>query len=125
MVMGKNIRRGHKSNVRCASCGQITRRDRAVYLFKNGIKAYYCPDCAKKIHGSRLFKGMPKLIRHVETLKVKRKFIIYQTTPTAPETVNEMPVQETKQEAVTPPEPSKEREAKEDPAKKEAEEAKQ
>jgi hypothetical protein len=125
MIMGKNIRRGHKSNVRCASCSQITRRDRAVYLFKNGIKAYYCPDCAKKIHGSRLFKGMPKQIRHVATLKVKRKFMIYQTAPIAPETVNEVPVQETKLEAVTPPEPSNEQEVKEDSAKKQVEEAKQ
>ena len=41
--MGKNIRRGRTGNVRCASCGQITRRDRAVYLFKDGIKAYYYP----------------------------------------------------------------------------------
>jgi NAD-dependent SIR2 family protein deacetylase len=75
--MGKNVRRGHASNVRCASCGQLTRRDRSVYLFRDGIKAYYCPDCAKKIHGSRLYKGMPKFIRHSSAPKVKRKFAMY------------------------------------------------
>ncbi|MCL5009922.1 MAG: hypothetical protein M1433_03030 [Candidatus Parvarchaeota archaeon] len=78
--MGKNIRRGHTGNVRCASCGQLTRRDRAVYLFKNGIKSYYCPDCAKKIHGSRLYKGMPKFVRHRSAPKVKKKFAIYSTS---------------------------------------------
>ena len=61
--MGKNVRRGRTSNVRCTSCGQLTRRDRAVYLFRNGIKAYYCPDCAKKVHGAKLFKGAPKFIK--------------------------------------------------------------
>jgi hypothetical protein len=77
--MGKNIRRGRTGNVRCASCGQITRRDRAVYLFKDGIKAYYCPDCAKKIHGQRLYKGMPKYVKRVGSSKVKRKFTIFAT----------------------------------------------
>ncbi len=77
--MGKNIRRGRTSNVRCASCGQITRRDRAVYLFKDGIKAYYCPDCAKKIHGKRLYKGMPKYIKRDVSKHVKRKFTIFAT----------------------------------------------
>lgn len=78
--MGKNIRRGHASNVRCASCGQLTRRDRAVYLFREGIKAYYCPDCAKKIRGSRLYKGMPKFVRRPVGPKVKRKFAMYSKT---------------------------------------------
>ncbi len=77
--MGKNVRRGKTSNVRCASCGQLTRRDRSVYLFRDGIKAYYCPDCAKKIHGSRLFKGMPKFIRKPAAPKTKRKFAMYST----------------------------------------------
>ena len=77
--MGKNIRRGRTGSVRCASCGQITRRDRAVYLFKDGIKAYYCPDCAKKIHGQRLYKGMPKYVKRVGSSKVKRKFTIFAT----------------------------------------------
>ena len=77
--MGKNIRRGKTSSVRCASCGQLTRRDRSVYLFRDGIKAYYCPDCAKKIHGSRLYKGMPKFIRRAPTPKTKRKFAMYST----------------------------------------------
>lgn len=75
--MGKNIRRGRTGNVRCASCGQITRRDRAVYLFRDGIKAYYCPDCAKKIHGQRLYKGMPKYVKRTSSSKVKRKFTIF------------------------------------------------
>ena len=75
--MGKNIRRGRTGNVRCASCGQITRRDRAVYLFRDGIKAYYCPDCAKKIHGQRLYKGMPKYVKRTNSSKVKRKFTIF------------------------------------------------
>lgn len=77
--MGKNIRRGRTSNVRCASCGQITRRDRAVYLFRDGIKAYYCPDCAKKIHGQRLYKGMPKYVKKSSSKRVKRKFTIFAT----------------------------------------------
>ena len=77
--MGKNIRRGRTGNVRCASCGQITRRDRAVYLFRDGIKAYYCPDCAKKIHGQRLYKGMPKYVKRTGSSKVKRKFTIFAT----------------------------------------------
>ncbi len=77
--MGKNIRRGRTGNVRCASCGQITRRDRAVYLFRDGIKAYYCPDCAKKIHGQRLYKGMPKYVKRTSSTKVKRKFTIFAT----------------------------------------------
>ncbi|MEM0143163.1 MAG: hypothetical protein QXL94_04330 [Candidatus Parvarchaeum sp.] len=77
--MGKNIRRGRTGNVRCASCGQITRRDRAVYLFRDGIKAYYCPDCAKKIHGQRLYKGMPKYVKRTNSSKVKRKFTIFAT----------------------------------------------
>lgn len=91
--MGKNIRRGRTGNVRCASCGQITRRDRAVYLFRDGIKAYYCPDCAKKIHGQRLYKGMPKYIKRTASSKVKRKFTIFATEEKeagAPET-NETP----------------------------------
>ena len=75
--MGKNVRRGRTGNVRCASCGQITRRDRAVYLFRDGIKAYYCPDCAKKIHGQRLYKGMPKYVKRTSSPKVKRKFTIF------------------------------------------------
>ncbi|MCL4399080.1 hypothetical protein M1293_01015 [Candidatus Parvarchaeota archaeon] len=75
--MGKNIRRGRTSSVHCASCGQTTRRDRAVYLFRDGIKAYYCPDCAKKIHGSRLYKGMPKFIKKRQEAKTKRKFVMY------------------------------------------------
>lgn len=78
--MGKNIRRGRTGNVRCASCGQLTRRDRSVYLFRDGIKSYYCPDCAKKIHGSRLFKGMPKFIRRPSQPKVKRKFAMYSSS---------------------------------------------
>jgi NAD-dependent SIR2 family protein deacetylase len=77
--MGKNIRRGRTSNVRCASCGQITRRDRAVYLFRDGIKAYYCPDCAKKIRGQRLYKGMPKYVKKTTSKRVKRKFTIFAT----------------------------------------------
>ena len=77
--MGKNIRRGRTGNVRCASCGQITRRDRSVYLFRDGIKAYYCPDCAKKIRGQRLYKGMPKYVKRTSTSKVKRKFTIFAT----------------------------------------------
>ncbi len=77
--MGKNIRRGRTASVRCASCGQITRRDRAVYLFKDGMKAYYCPDCAKKIHGQRLYKGMPKYVKRTASSKVKRKFTIFAT----------------------------------------------
>lgn len=80
--MGKNVRRGHASNVRCASCGQLTRRDRSVYLFRDGIKAYYCPDCAKKIHGSRLYKGMPKFVRRPVGPRVKRKFTMYSKTET-------------------------------------------
>lgn len=80
--MGKNIRRGRTGNVRCASCGQITRRDRAVYLFRDGIKAYYCPDCAKKIHGQRLYKGMPKYVKRTGSSKVKRKFTIFATEDT-------------------------------------------
>ncbi len=80
--MGKNIRRGRTGNVRCASCGQITRRDRAVYLFRDGIKAYYCPDCAKKIHGQRLYKGMPKYVKRTGSSKVKRKFTIFATEET-------------------------------------------
>ncbi len=87
--MGKNIRRGRTGNVRCASCGQITRRDRAVYLFKDGIKAYYCPDCAKKIHGQRLYKGMPKYIKRTGSSKVKRKFTIFATEGTENETDRE------------------------------------
>jgi hypothetical protein len=75
--MGKSIRRGRTSNVRCASCGQLTRRDRAVYLFRNGIKTYYCPDCAKRIHGQKLFKGAQHFIRRHEEPKVKRKFVLY------------------------------------------------
>ena len=77
--MGKNIRRGRTSSVRCASCGQLTRRDRSVYLFRDGIKAYYCPDCAKKIHGQRLYKGMPKYVKRTSSSKVKRKFTIFAT----------------------------------------------
>lgn len=91
--MGKNIRRGRTGNVRCASCGQITRRDRAVYLFRNGIKAYYCPDCAKKIHGQRLYKGMPKYVRKTNVKHVKRKFTIFATEDKEnaglPEDINE------------------------------------
>lgn len=96
--MGKNIRRGRTGNVRCASCGQITRRDRAVYLFRDGIKAYYCPDCAKKIHGQRLYKGMPKYVKRTTSSKVKRKFTIFATEdnlankiPETDETHNENP----------------------------------
>ena len=84
--MGKNIRRGRTGNVRCASCGQITRRDRAVYLFRDGIKAYYCPDCAKKIHGQRLYKGMPKYVKRTASSKVKRKFTIFATEEAGAET---------------------------------------
>ncbi|MCL4391607.1 hypothetical protein M1112_02840 [Candidatus Parvarchaeota archaeon] len=80
--MGKNIRRGRTGSVRCASCGQITRRDRAVYLFRDGIKAYYCPDCAKKIHGQRLYKGMPKYVKRTTNKRVKRKFTIFATEGT-------------------------------------------
>lgn len=83
--MGKNVRRGHASNVRCASCGQLTRRDRSVYLFRDGIKAYYCPDCAKKIHGSRLYKGMPKFIRRPVGPRVKRKFAMYSKNADEPQ----------------------------------------
>ncbi len=81
--MGKNIRRGRTGNVRCASCGQITRRDRSVYLFRDGIKAYYCPDCAKKIRGQRLYKGMPKYVKRSSHPKVKRKFTIFATEEAA------------------------------------------
>ncbi len=77
--MGKNIRRGRTSNVRCSSCGQLTRRDRAVYLFRNGIKTYYCPDCAKRVHGQKLFKGAQHFIRRHAEPKVKRKFVLYST----------------------------------------------
>ncbi len=89
--MGKNIRRGRTGNVRCASCGQLTRRDRSVYLFKNGLKSYYCPDCAKKIHGSRLYKGMPKFIKRKSTPKVKRKFAIYSTSDQTSHQMEESP----------------------------------
>ncbi len=78
--MGKNVRRGRTGSVRCASCGQLTRRDRSVYLFKNTIKSYYCPDCAKKIHGSRLYKGIPKFVRRRSAPRVKRKFAVYSTS---------------------------------------------
>ncbi len=78
--MGKNIRRGKKSNVRCSSCGQLTRRDRSVYLFRDGIKTYYCPDCAKKVHGSRLYKGIPTFTRRPSRPKVRRKFAIFSRT---------------------------------------------
>ena len=84
--MGKNIRRGRTGNVRCASCGQITRRDRAVYLFRDGIKAYYCPDCAKKIHGQRLYKGMPKYVKRTSRSRIKRKFTIFAKEGTESET---------------------------------------
>ena len=77
--MGKNIRRGRTGSVRCSSCGQITRRDRAVYLFRDGIKSYYCPDCAKKIHGKKLYKGMPKYVKKIGTKRVRRKFTIFPT----------------------------------------------
>ncbi len=77
--MAKNIRRGRTGTVICASCGQVVRRDRAVYRYKDGIKVYYCPDCAKKIHNSKLYKGTPKFVRKHETNVLKRKFIIYQT----------------------------------------------
>ena len=104
--MSKNIRRGHASNVRCASCGQLTRRDRSVYLFRDGIKAYYCPDCAKKIHGSRLYKGIPKFVRRPVGPRVKRKFAIYSKAETeppqaeqAPEQRREEPMNETDNEA--------------------------
>jgi NAD-dependent SIR2 family protein deacetylase len=90
--MGKNIRRGRTGSVRCASCGQITRRDRAVYLFRDGIKAYYCPDCAKKIHGQRLYKGMPKYVKRTGSSKVKRKFTIFAKDEIGSEnTVDEVP----------------------------------
>ena len=83
--MGKNIRRGKTGSVRCASCGQLTRRDRSVHLFRDGIKAYYCPDCAKKVHGSRLYKGLPKFVHRRTGPKVKRKFTIFSTEETADE----------------------------------------
>ncbi len=75
--MAKNIRRGRTNTVRCGSCGQIIRRDRAVYLFRDGIKVYYCPDCAKKIHGAKLYKGIPRFNRKPAQAKTKRKFVIF------------------------------------------------
>lgn len=96
--MGKNIRRGRTGNVRCASCGQITRRDRAVYLFRDGIKAYYCPDCAKKIHGQRLYKGMPKYVKRTSSSKVKRKFTIFAKDGDGISEAEESKVEESPQE---------------------------
>jgi ribosomal protein S26 len=81
--MSKNVRRGRTGNVRCASCGQLTRRDRSVYLFRDGIKSYYCPDCAKKIHGPRLYKGMPRFVRRPSVPKTKRKFTVYSSVEDA------------------------------------------
>ena len=106
--MSKNVRRGRTGNVRCASCGQLTRRDRSVYLFRDGIKSYYCPDCAKKIHGPRLYKGMPKFVRRPSTPKVKRKFTVYSSA----EDARQEPTQEIT--AATPLPSSQETEVKQD-----------
>ena len=76
--MSKNIRRGRTGTVICASCGQVTRRDRAVYTYKDGIKVYYCPDCAKKVH-IKLYKGIPHYVRKKENTVTRRKFVIYQS----------------------------------------------
>ncbi len=114
--MSKNVRRGRNSSVRCGSCGQITRRDRAVYLFRDGLKMYYCPDCAKKIHGSRLYKGMPKFIRRSTGPRIKRKFVMLskeETPPAESGTVEQQPEPE-QTPAETPPEPQQE-EKKEEP----------
>lgn len=82
--MGKDIRRGHKDNVICAMCGQITRRDRAVYAYKEDpltklvTKVYYCPDCAKKVKGVKLYKSGNELkVNKTEKEKesIKKKFI--------------------------------------------------
>ncbi len=108
--MGKNVRRGRTSNVRCTSCGQLTRRDRAVYLFRNGIKAYYCPDCAKKVHGAKLFKGAPKFIKRREPIRVKRKFTRFATDEGS--SLPEMPP--TEQEETTGEEPISEEPQNED-----------
>lgn len=73
--MGKDIRRGHKDNVICAMCGQITRRDRAVYIYKEDpltnlvTKAYYCPDCAKKV------KALKAKKKEKSNVEYKKKFI--------------------------------------------------
>lgn len=87
--MSKNIRRGRTGTVICASCGQVVRRDRAVYRYKDGIKVYYCPDCAKKIHNSKLYKGAPRFVEKHEANTLRRKFIIYQTEEQAQEVKTE------------------------------------
>ena len=96
--MSKNVRRGRNSSVRCGSCGQVTRRDRAVYLFRDGLKLYYCPDCAKKIHGSRLYKGLPKFVRRSTGPRLKRKFVMLSKEENPPTETNaaEQPEQEQK-----------------------------
>ena len=112
--MSKNVRRGRNSSVRCGSCGQVTRRDRAVYLFRDGLKLYYCPDCAKKIHGARLYKGLPKFIRRSSGPKIKRKFVMLSKdeTPAIESGAVEQPEPEQKP-AETPSEPQEEK--KEEP----------
>jgi NAD-dependent SIR2 family protein deacetylase len=84
--MSKNIRRGRIGTVLCASCGQKIRRDRAVYMYKDGIKVYYCPDCAKKIHNSKLFKGIPKFARGRAKPTIRRKFSVLHLTETEEDT---------------------------------------
>jgi ribosomal protein S26 len=90
--MGKDIRRGHKRNVICAMCGQITRKDRAFYAYKEDavtgliIKVYYCPDCAKKVHGTKLYRGRMKESKEntrEEKSKIRKKFISFVTEETA------------------------------------------
>ncbi len=89
--MGKDIRRGHKRNVICAMCGQITRKDRAFYAYKEDaitglvIKVYYCPDCAKKVHGTKLYRGRMKEGKEntkEEKSKIRKKFISFVTEET-------------------------------------------
>lgn len=116
--MSKNVRRGRSGSVRCASCSQVTRRDRAVYLFREGIKMYYCPDCAKKIHGPRLYKGLQKFVRRPMGPKIKRKFVMLskEENPPADEATLEKQEEshEGTEEQKTTPEEKKEEPAKTD-----------
>ncbi|MGC8681906.1 MAG: hypothetical protein ACP5RE_02280 [Candidatus Acidifodinimicrobium sp.] len=102
--MSKNIRRGRIGTVLCASCGQKIRRDRAVYMYKDGIKVYYCPDCAKKIHSSKLFKGIPKFARGRSKPTTKRKFSVLHLTETDENAVENATGEDKMQEAAAPTE---------------------